>query len=599
VLLLLAALVASCAFDGRDAAPGDPDQAVAACTPSDCVVVDLAVSPEKAPVLTDLAKAFNASATKVGQRRIVIRPREKASGAAAEQLAAGWADRADDPRPVLWSPAARAWGAILDDELASRGRPPMAGAPTSVMSSPLVIAMPRRMAEALGYPARAVGWADVLSLASDPRGWAAFGHPEWGMFRLGKTNPRFSTSGLHAFIAQHYAAVGRTAGLTADDLDAPAVQAFNRAVESSVVHYGDTTLTFLNNWHRADQQGNPYRYASAVAVEEKSVIDYNRGNPDGIDDPGEVPRPPREPLVALYPDTGTIFSDSPFYVLDADWVTADQRAAARAFTAFAQSPAGEDRITRAGFRVGDGLTPVSAEATPGTSDRPRPVTTLELPSGAVLRKMLDTWEAQRKGARVMVLVDVSGSMAEEAAAGRTKLALARAAVDESLAMFRGDDVVGLRELSTGLGPAQNQDMIDLAPMAPIGDQRDRLRAETANLRPANGTPLYAVTLASVREMMAGFDPARINAVVLLTDGRNEDGDTADDKKQRDDLLRVLVNQTQGDSGRPLRLFTIGYGAAADAVVLKDLAESTNGRYYSATADPTTIAKVFVQVVSNF
>ena len=60
-----------------------------------------------------------------------------------------------------------------------------------------------------------------------------------------------------------------------------------------------------------------------------------------------------------------------------------------------------------------------------------------------------------------------------------------------------------------------------------------------------------------------------------------------------------MNQTQGDSGRPLRLFTIGYGAAADAVVLKDLAESTNGRYYSATADPTTIAKVFVQVVSNF
>ena len=70
--------------------------------------------------------------------------------------------------------------------------------------------------------------------------------------------------------------------------------------------------------------------------------------------------------------------------------------------------------------------------------------------------MLDTWEAQRKGARVMVLVDVSGSMAEEAAAGRTKLALARAAVDESLAMFRDDDVVGLRELSTGLGPAQTR-----------------------------------------------------------------------------------------------------------------------------------------------
>ena len=54
-----------------------------------------------------------------------------------------------------------------------------------------------------------------------------------------------------------------------------------------------------------------------MAVEEKSVIDYNRGNPDGILDPGEEPRPPRVPLVAVYPKEGTLFSDNPFFVLDA------------------------------------------------------------------------------------------------------------------------------------------------------------------------------------------------------------------------------------------------------------------------------------------
>src|SRR5690606_5117824 len=135
--------------------------------------------------------------------------------------------------------------------------------------------------------------------------------------------------------AQHYAATGRTSGLTVADLAAPEVVAFNRAVESSVVHYGDTTLTFLNNWHRADQQGNPYRYASAVAVEEKSVLDYNRGNPDGIDEPGAIARRPREPLVAIHPKEGTLVSDNPFYVLDADWVSEDERAAAAAFLDFA------------------------------------------------------------------------------------------------------------------------------------------------------------------------------------------------------------------------------------------------------------------------
>ena len=78
-------------------------------------------------------------------------------------------------------------------------------------------------------------------------GWAAFGHPEWGPFRLGKTNPNFSTSGLSALIAQSYAATGKTEGLTTEDLAQQEVIDFATGVESAVVHYGDTTLTFLNN----------------------------------------------------------------------------------------------------------------------------------------------------------------------------------------------------------------------------------------------------------------------------------------------------------------------------------------------------------------
>ena len=49
---------------------------------------------------------------------------------------------------------------------------------------------------------------------------------------------------------------------------------------------------------------------SAVAVEEKSVIDYNAGNPDGVLEPGEQPRKPKVPLVAIYPKEGTLYSDS-------------------------------------------------------------------------------------------------------------------------------------------------------------------------------------------------------------------------------------------------------------------------------------------------
>ena len=91
-----------------------------------------------------------------------------------------------------------------------------------------------------------------------------------------------------------------------------------RGVESAVVHYGDTTLTFLNNLYRADARGTGLTYVSAVAIEEKSVIDYNQGNPDGVLDQGEQPRPPRVPLVSIYPEEGTLYSDNPLIVLDAE-----------------------------------------------------------------------------------------------------------------------------------------------------------------------------------------------------------------------------------------------------------------------------------------
>src|SRR4029079_3368041 len=127
------------------------------------------------------------------------------------------------------------WGAILNQRLADKSQPAMTGAGKPFMVTPLVIAMPKPMAEALGYPAKALGWSDILSLAQSDKGWAEFGHPEWGPFRLGKTNPNFSTSGLNSLIAQTYASTGKTRGLTLEDLGDPKVESYARTVESAVV----------------------------------------------------------------------------------------------------------------------------------------------------------------------------------------------------------------------------------------------------------------------------------------------------------------------------------------------------------------------------
>jgi len=569
--------------------------------PGDCTVVNLSMSTEKIDLLTSLAQTFNQSKAQVNGKCVFVNPSPLASGAGAQALSAGWNTDTNGPAPVIWTPASSAWGAIVDESRVSSGQAPLAGPGTPFMNTPLVIAMPKPMAEALGWPAKSLGWSDILSLGQSETGWAAYGHPEWGPFRLGKTNPNFSTSGLSALIAQNYAAAGKTRDLTLEDLAKPSVNAYDIAVESSVNHYGDTTLTYLNNWYRADQQGTALQYTSALAVEEKSVIDYNTGNPDGKLDPGEEPRPPRTPLVAIYPKEGTLFSDNPFFILNAPWVTDDMRQGAQLFQDFVQRPENQERVLKYNFRPGNPQVAIGAPITAENGvDPTQPQTLLQVPSPSVLVDLLHRWSSQRKSARALLVIDVSGSMKDPASPGSsdTKLDLAKRAAIESLDQFKPEDEVGLRVFSTDLGPKGGQNFLDLVSIAPISQNVAQLRQQIDGLVPTRGTPLYDVTRQSFNDMVTNYDPARINAVVLLTDGRNDDGTESDDKSQLEAALADLAKQSQGENGRPVRLFAIGYGRDADLGVLKQMSQATNGAYYDAS-DPKSITKVFTAVVSNF
>ena len=61
-------------------------------------------------------------------------------------------------------------------------------------------------------------------------------------------------------------------------------------------------------------------------------------------------------------------------------------------------------------------------------------------------------------------------------------------------------------------------MVPPGPVSAVGDQ---YRQVVDGLVAEGGTALYASTRAAVQQVRAGFDPSRINAVVLLTDGKNE------------------------------------------------------------------------------
>ncbi len=593
-LPLLGLLAAACVADDDDGSSGGD---LSTADPGDCITVDMAVSSEKIALLTELATDFNGSDdADLDGECVFVRPARKASGAAANLIVDGGPEpELNGPPPVIWSPAASGWAGVVNERSGEELAPPG----TPFMLTPLVIAVPQPMAEALGWPDEPIGFADIVELANDPEGWAAYGHPEWGPFRLGKTNPNYSTSGLNFTIAQYYAATGKSAGLTTEDLARPDAIQYARDVESAVVHYGDITMTFLNNWFATDLRGTSLTYASAVAVEEKSVIDYNLGNPDGELSPGEEPREPRVPLVAVYPEEGTLYSDNPFIILNTEWVSDDQRAAAALFEEFVQRPENQEKVLQFGFRPNNPSVPLADPVSLENGvDPSQPRAELEVPDPNVIVRILDSWAEQRKEARVLIVLDVSGSMGEPVDRTSTKLDLAQEAAIEALAQFKDADEVGLWVFSTDLFGSDDPNVRQEVPIGPIGDQRDALTSSISAQLPVAGTPLYEVTGKAYEAMLADYDAEKINAIVVLTDGVNDDGILNDDNEQFAALIQQLQAGSEGASSRPVRVFTISYGEGADVVTLRAISEATTAAFYDAS-DPLSIDQVFTAVISNF
>src|SRR5688500_10912283 len=103
VLVLAAGLVAGGCTAGRNALSRRDD----------CTVVDVATSPEKLALLTELAREFNED--DIDGKCVEVKVARKASGAGAQLLSDDWPDEeANGPKPVIWSPAASSWGSVVN-----------------------------------------------------------------------------------------------------------------------------------------------------------------------------------------------------------------------------------------------------------------------------------------------------------------------------------------------------------------------------------------------------------------------------------------------------------------------------------------------------
>ncbi len=562
----------------------------------DCTPLYAAVSPEKVNMFTELASLFEDSAEAKALKTCArVAPVDVSSGEATRLLNSGWpTDQTIKPRPVLWSPASSTW---VNTVAATSGEA-LVAKPQSFARTPVVFAMPETMARVLGWPDKPVGIQDLHDLCLDPQGWGKYGGAAalWGQFKLGKTNPNTSTTGLNTLLMQSYAFANKQAGLTEDDITA--AETFSKEFESCVIHYGDTTGNILKRVLDRDLAGQPLDYVSAVAVEETSVINYNLGNPTSsvITDETKL-TPPAEKLVAIYPEGGSLESDNPIVTLggpDADWVTEEQRVAGEAFIKFALSATAQDVLDDYGFRKLDPTAPLEGLFTPEYGVNPDlPAVTLERPSVSVTTAAVMQWEQIRKPSSVLLLIDVSGSMGDDAGTGKSRMEEAVVSAQDSLGHFRPTDELGVWVFTTGVESKAGPNIVEIRPVSPLAGGREKLSNELNLLTPRDGTPLYDSLDTAYDYMTDRAEPGRINAIVLLSDGEDTDS-----FMNADALKRSLMDKSEGVNESPVRIFPIIYGQSAPKDVLTAIAVASGGQVFDAS-DPRRLALVFQSVVNNF
>ncbi len=540
LLLIVLALLAACtSLGGLTSSSGDGP-------PANAIRISIAYSPEKEKWLNEQIPRFNQQRVEVEGRPVFVEGVNKSSGAARTEIKNGTLN------VTVWSPSASTWLEVLKQE---SGNQNIAVSNKPLVLTPVVIGMWRPMAEAMGWPAKPIGWADMLALIQDPEGWGRFGHPEWGRFSWGHTDPEISTTALSTLIAEFYAATGKQRGLTVADVQRSESQQFIRDLGQGIKHYGYNTLIFSSNMKKFGMS-----YISAFPMEEITLIDFNKFDP------------PATPLVAIYPREGTFWHDNPFIVLSS--ASPEERQAAGAFYDFLLTPEAQRSAMSFGFRPANVDVPLADPISPAFGVDPQGVQTiLEVPGAEVIVAAKNSWALNRKRADIMLVVDTSGSMEGE------KIELVRAGLETFLMRILAEDRVGLISFDSSARV--------VTPLNPLSENRIGLQRAIGDLRAQGKTAVFdALELA--RQELEALPPAeddRIRAIVLLSDGAdNASSISIDQLRQRFDETGISI-------------FPVAYGADADLRILEAIAEFS--RTIVVQGDTGNIAQIFENLSRYF
>jgi Ca-activated chloride channel homolog len=511
---------------------------------------------EKEKWINDVTAAFNRSGAKTpGGKAIFVRALPMGSGETIDNILSGRL------RAHIASPASAAFIKLGNADSRAKTGKDLIGSTDNLVLSPVVIAMWKPMAEAIGWGKKAIGWSDILTLARDPKGWSSHGYPQWGKFKFGHTHPEFSNSGLISLFAEAYAASGKTAGLSLKDLEKPQTKQFLSGVEQSVVHYGSSTGFFGRKMF-----SNGPEYLSAAVLYESMVVE-SRSQTD-------LPMP----VVAIYPKEGTFWSDHPIGVVEREWVTPEHRQAAKIYIQYLLARQQQEKALQYGFRPAAVDVPLAAPLDVEHGVDPKePKTTLEVPSVEVINGLLQLWKTEKKHSNIVLVLDTSGSMKDEG-----KMQNAKVGARQLVGMLDDGDTFSFLPFSSDLRWS-GQDVV-------VKQGREQLLQQIDSLFAEGGTELYDAIDAGYQHLAGVPDPdAKIQAVVVLTDGE----DTQSGMKLDQLMARIRYN----GENRAIHVFTIAYGKDARKDILQKIADATQAKFYE--GNPQNIVEVFRDISTFF
>ena len=213
-------------------------------------------------LLKDMAEEFNKAGRRIGSgTRIVVEVYDAPSELQGKYLSEllkngmrldlskitnGYVVK-DIPDPTIVTPSSAHWLVTVNYDV---GRPVVdLDAAESIVRPVIGIVTYEEMAKCLGWPQKQIGFADIIALKNDPRGWASYpqcAKGEWGKTPLfAFTDPTTSSTGRSLYLALYsIAANKRPQDLTIDDVNDPEVEAYVKGFQRLIDHYliGTTVL---------------------------------------------------------------------------------------------------------------------------------------------------------------------------------------------------------------------------------------------------------------------------------------------------------------------------------------------------------------------